>query len=52
MSSYDPVFVHLWTIVTSRTKEVRNGRFLFPYKAGYSFRVPFVSCIVLQMKEK
>ena len=52
MSSYDPVFVNLWVIVPSRTKEVRNSRLLLPYKAGYSFRVLFVSCIVIQMKEK
>jgi len=52
MSSYDPVFVNIWVIVPSRTKEVRNSRFLLPYKAGYSFRVAFVSCIVIPMKEK
>jgi len=52
MSSYVLVFVNLWVIVPSRTKELRNSRFLLPYTAGYSFRVPFVSCIVLQMKEK
>ena len=52
MSSYDPAFVNLWVIVPSRTKEVRNSRFLLPYKAGCSFRFPFVSCIGIQMKEK